>query len=54
MTGESDRLLAFCASLSGNELAWVDVRPETWAEVDYCFRNVEQKIAEDGGQMVLG
>ncbi len=33
---------------------FVDVRPEPWALVSECFPNVERKVKESGGRMVIG
>lgn len=37
-----------------HEPIFVDVRPEPWALVSECFPNVERKVRESGGRMIIG
>jgi hypothetical protein len=39
---------------ASHESVFIDVTPEDWADVSECYPNVQRKVTESGGRMVLG
>ena len=49
-----DRLQEFAKTISSGAFGLVKHQPEPWAEPMMCFRNLQTKVARDGGRAVNG
>ena len=50
-----DEVLSLCRDVvSDEEPKYVPVRSESWAKLDECFNNIEEKVKRDNGERVLG
>ena len=49
-----DRLLEFAKKISSEAFGLVKHQPEPWAEPMMCFRNLQRKVARDGGRAING
>ncbi len=49
-----DHIRAFAKTISVGPLGIVELKPEPWASVDFCFANAAQKAELDGGTPICG
>lgn len=49
-----DHIRAFARTISVGPLGIIELKPEPWASVDFCFANAAQKANRDGGAGVCG
>ena len=49
-----DRLQEFAKTISPEAFGLVEHQPEPWAEPMMCFRNLQRKVARDGGRAING